>query len=283
MSGNETCRKCGCLLTEGAKFCRVCGTEVVAQPEEGRGNSGAGAAGLAAGIMGLLVLGLAAQEIVGVLAVRLFSCLLEMLGLILGIAGLRAANRSGPRRRGRGLAIGAICVSWLGIAILVLLWEPWMLPLNGRMEAAHRSEFQCAMNVKQLSMAVEVYKADWDERMPLAGNWSDALETYLEKPEVFVCPEAREARSGYAYNLGVAGINTAGIDLPSQARVVVIFESGLGWNGAGGVEALVATPRHRGFDEFGMLDGHIETLARGQAESGLIWQPTLREVPAPGR
>jgi hypothetical protein len=154
---------------------------------------------------------------------------------------------------------------------------------NGRMEAAHRSEFQCAMNVKQLSMAVECYERDWDGRMPLAGNWSDALYPYILKPEVFVCPKAPNERSGYAYNLGVAGMNTAGIDLPSQARVVVIFESGLGWNGAGGVEALVATPRHRGFDEFGMLDGHIETLARGQAESGLIWQPTLGEVPPPAR
>ena len=116
-----------------------------------------------------------------------------------------------------------------------------------------------------------MYAGDYDA-LPPAATWSDRLRHYVN-PDVFICPEAPNLRSGYALNRALAGMSVAEfLKLPRLDRTVLIYESDLGWNGAGGPDTITARPRHRGQDTFAFGDGRVEFRKRDR-ESDLIWRP----------
>jgi len=116
-----------------------------------------------------------------------------------------------------------------------------------------------------------MYAGDYDA-LPPAGRWSDCLLEHVHSGS-FVCPEAPRLRSGYAFNRALAGMSAAEfLKLPRLDRTVLLYESDVGWNGAGGPEDLVRQPRHRGKDVCAFADGSGRAVERDK-ESDLIWQP----------
>ncbi|NIM07541.1 MAG: DUF1559 domain-containing protein, partial [Armatimonadetes bacterium] len=134
-----------------------------------------------------------------------------------------------------------------------------MLPVFGKARERAR-QTTCLSNMKQLSAAVMMYAANWDERMPAADNWSDAILPYVHNEGVFKCPKAPDLKCGYAFNEALSGAST--LRISESNWTVLLFESELGWNGSGGVEALPTEPRHAGFDNFAFADGHVMAIRR---------------------
>ncbi len=98
----------------------------------------------------------------------------------------------------------------------------------------------CLYRMRVLSLVVQTYTMDWDERLPLATNWCAAIEPYAHRhppvpddrlpalklldsevaqligaaggPEaLFQCPSRRSARCSFGYNSALAGTHTADI------------------------------------------------------------------------
>jgi len=207
-----------------------------------------------------------ASLVVGILAL---GGLLAIPGLILGIVALVKVNRSQGRLWGRGLAWAGIGLSSLGLLASLFL-AAVLFPVFVRAREAAKTA-TCLSNVKQLSLAVIMYAQDHDDKLPPADTWCDSLRPYVKDARIFVCPNARQLKSGYAYNRALSGRPFAEVAEPQ--RTVLLYESDLGWNGAGGPETL-ASPRRHFFvgNVFGFVDGHVKRVAV-EEQSQLLWQP----------
>ncbi len=126
----------------------------------------------------------------------------------------------------------------------------------------------CLSNVNNISLALQMYVDDNDDRFPPASDWSDRLSEYVRNRDVYRCDKADGLECGFAYNAFLSGASLADIADPSQ--VVVIFESERGWNAAGGPELLPDEPRHLGGDNYGFADASGKWLPRKKLPDG-IW------------
>lgn len=170
------------------------------------------------------------------------------------------------------------------------------------MEVSEGSD--CINNMKHLALGLIMYSNDWDEMLPPADRWSEAISPYIKSTSLYVCPQAPQLRCGYALNRVIAGKRedmtsgnpkaaprpglgdtlrgALGNETPSKAavgavepaQVVMLFESDRGWNGSGGPEALPKVPRHNGGDFYAFWDGHCKWVRRGH-ETTLEWSPKV--------
>ena len=72
--------------------------------------------------------------------------------------------------------------------------------IQGR-ENARRSS--CQSNMKQQMLGIIQYSQDYDEKLPPARSWIDAVQPYVKSEQVFICPslQATGAKgNGYAFN-----------------------------------------------------------------------------------
>ncbi|HUT73747.1 MAG TPA: DUF4190 domain-containing protein [Armatimonadota bacterium] len=258
------CPVCGYQLLPSERVCPKC---------RGRGAS-PGAPASPPRTSGLAV----ASLVVGILA--LCGGLLALPGLILGIVALRQVNRSQGRLSGQGLAIAGVALSGVGIVVTVAILAfvlPTLYPVFLRARGAATTA-SCLSQAKQVSLGALMYARDHDDKLPPAETWSDSLMPYVRDASTFVCPEAPNLRSGYAYNRDLSNLTLG--DIGDPPRTVLIFESSLGWNGAGGAEALLSPPRHDGRNVVSFADGSVR-LVRALEQAQLLWQPTAGSPPAP--
>ncbi|MCX6377106.1 MAG: DUF4190 domain-containing protein, partial [Armatimonadetes bacterium] len=189
-------------------------------------------------------------------------------GLILGIIALVQIGRNPQRLKGRGLALAGTIVSAVMIlpAIIGML-AAIMFPAFARAKDA-AMQTSCLNNVKQLSVAVQMYEQDWDNSYPLAGNWNEAIGKYLsphaaqgatyKRGNVWVCQAAKSKEPSYALNGMLAGVSEK--DVSFTAETVGIYESLPGRNQAGGAALLPSPPRHSRGNSVGFADGHVKRV-----------------------
>jgi len=138
----------------------------------------------------------------------------------------------------------------------------------------------CLSNVKNISLAFQMYLADHGDIFPPTAGWCDRLDEYVRNRDVFRCPQGEGLVGEYAYNDSLAGVSLA--DIADPAETVVVFESDWGWNAAGGPELLPDVPRHfrdgTGGDNYGFADGHAEWLKRKQNPDGTYAKEPEAEV-----
>jgi hypothetical protein len=184
-------------------------------------------------------------------------------GLFLGLIASIWILAGRKRRAGLDLAVLSVLVSAFGLLIVA--------PVTYSAEiSTHQAE--CRSNLEQVGLALQMYARDY-HALPPADRWSDSLLPYTHSRDIFVCPEAPRQRSAYAFNRAFAGMSAGKfLKLPQLAGTVLLYESDLGWNGAGGPETITARPRHRGQDTFAFADGQVRFRKRGQ-QSDLIWRP----------
>ena len=112
----------------------------------------------------------------------------------------------------------------------------------------------CLSNVKNLSLAMQMYLEDYDGRFPEADGWVEALAEYVGDESVLKCPEDdSEARCSYGMNAALSGRTLGEIEAP-EATVVFYETASPGDNPVGGAEDVVDPPRHPNGNSYGFAD-----------------------------
>jgi len=168
----------------------------------------------------------------------------------LSILALIMCRRTLTPPRARRHAVLALYLGVLGLLVALVCPLPLGLLLARAFDARLET---CLSNLTRLAQSIQLYCADNDGRVPLARDWSQALQPYLAAPSPLTCPEVGTA-SSYALNSRLAGVSLGALSRPGET--VLVFESDVGINAAGTQSILVPIPRHLGRDTFGFADGH---------------------------
>jgi hypothetical protein len=174
-----------------------------------------------------------------------------------------------------GMAIGLASIKFLpDLERKKRRWEPFVMigffwiaaliitpVLASARHAATKSS--CLSNAKETAVALLVYGADFDERLPIASNWQTATERYRRGDAVNLkCPEGKTDYS-YAMNQAASARKLEGFMDPE--KTVLIFEcDAYEANPSGGKEWFV--PRHGGLGVVAMVDGRAKLANRDDVE-----------------
>lgn len=126
----------------------------------------------------------------------------------------------------------------------------------------------CLLNLKQLALGHIMYASDYDERFPIAGQWSDLIYPYTKKMEILKCSDAKTPES-YAMNDAVSSFSTEKLSSPDQT--VLLFEADAYLtNASGGREWFVR--RHNDTGSVAYTDGHVKRINAFSTPT-LNWRP----------
>ncbi len=172
-------------------------------------------------------------------------------------------------------------ISGIGVVVIPIL-AAIALPVLTQARA-RAQQTACLSNVRQLSVAMEMYLDDYEDRFPQATNWNDVLQPYTRQllaskggNKVWVCRSAKSEEPCYAMNSRLDGVRMRDVRWP--ADTVSIFESVPGKNRAGSKELLPSPPRHLGSHTVGYADGHVRFVSDPVTES-LNWDPFATAIP----
>lgn len=149
----------------------------------------------------------------------------SVVGLILGISGLKQVKERPYEYKGSGFAVGGIVVSSISLLVVLLMVPAAILfPVFARSrEAARKSK--CLNNLKQLSQALRLYSDDYDSVLPSSGvtgissldfcsrasisgsyppnsavrqTWPQLLYDNMKDPDIIMCPSDKTwQQAGY--------------------------------------------------------------------------------------
>ena len=86
-----------------------------------------------------------------------------------------------------------------------------LFPVFGRAKEKAQAT-ACLSNVRQLGMAVLMYAADHEERLPEADSWKDAIAEYVGDNEaLFTCPVTGQR---YIFNEALSDVDMKDLDNP---------------------------------------------------------------------
>jgi prepilin-type processing-associated H-X9-DG protein len=127
---------------------------------------------------------------------------------------------------------------------------------------------QCLSNVKQLTLAFEMYASDYDERLPPATAWQNELFPYVKNERVWECPSRKEQMPAFSYNALLHCRPLSDIRFPEEQPLV--FESDMGRRNASDPGVTFVTP-HGKRGHLGYVDGHVKAVpVLPAADAGLI-------------
>lgn len=132
----------------------------------------------------------------------------------------------------------------------------------------HRSSPRslCTSHVKQLTMALQMYAVDHEDRLPPAFAWHDAISPYVKSSVIWACPSRKEQKPAYSFN---ALLHLGKLSPTVSPDVPMVFESMIGrWN-ASDLGASFVTP-HRGGGVVGYTDGHVKVERKMPAPDGSL-------------
>ncbi len=129
----------------------------------------------------------------------------------------------------------------------------------------------CQSNLKQIALGIAQYSQDYDEKLPLARNWTDELFPYLKNEKIFDCPViAKGQRYGYAYN---SKLSNKGAGLLSQTALTVsLYETTVLKRNAFGMGENQAF-RHLDGANFAFADGHVKWFAKTSKMPSFLLNP----------
>ena len=157
------------------------------------------------------------------------------------------------------LTIGG-CISLALAIVLVPVF------LEAKEKARQKS---CLTNVKSISAALQMYAADYDDRLPPGPNWMTATNMYFGGKSddrslingVFHCPSSPSS-FGYAFNTTASVAERKSVR--NSARLPLIFDSAPGTRNASDTLTSLPKPgRHRKGNIIGYADGHARWVKDG--------------------
>ncbi len=181
-----------------------------------------------------------------------FCLLLSILGFALGALAIRMSpsGRGGLRgRQGTALA--------MSFAVLASIFT---LPMRGANKSPRKAI--CLSNVKQMSLALQMYAEENDDVLPSTTLWCDQITGYIKHQNAFLCPDSWGTPCSYAYNSILSEVRLLSVSDP--VSTIAIFESNKDWNASGGWELLPKEPRHLGGDNYALADGSAKWIRRSE-------------------
>lgn len=137
----------------------------------------------------------------------------------------------------------------------------------------------CQSRIKQICLAIKQYTQDYDQRLPRAQNWQDAVRPYLRGDELFHCPEVKQDDNvGYAFNSKGSG-KLESVFKDESVTVAVYETSDLRRNafGMGERTAYRHTLEGKLGANYAFQDGHVKWLPQS-AKPSFRLQPTVHEL-----
>jgi len=132
---------------------------------------------------------------------------------------------------------------------------------------------KCLSNMKQLCMSAHMYAGDNGDMLPTE-QWQDQLAPYVKNRAIYRCPAAPGKQIGYVINEAVIGAALQDIKRPGQT--VLFFESDPAHDlPFGGLDAVIAEPRHEGRIVVGFVDGHAQLMTPEELQQ-LLAQDTFQ-------
>ena len=180
-----------------------------------------------------------ASLVLGILGI---VCILPILGailaIILGLLALTQIGKSSGTIKGQGQAIAGIVLGGIGLVMIPVMSLALLLPaLNAAREKARVAV--CMNNLKQIGMAISLYSAEHDSRIPKEFNDLRPYAANLDK--LLICPGAKNTGSpSYRILLGGQKWDDQGI-WKEIAVTELATDHRLGykvWYGDGNVEFL---------------------------------------------
>src|SRR5207302_231663 len=105
----------------------------------------------------------------------LLLALITVIGFLLGgftLLAMRAARRPIP---GAGIARAVTVAALIFLFGWVLM--PVAIPLRGSPRTV------CLSNLKQISLAVQMYAEDWNDRIPPVARWNPVTQPYIKNDQ----------------------------------------------------------------------------------------------------
>jgi len=150
----------------------------------------------------------------------------------------------------------------------------------------------CISHLKQLGLATKMYAQDWDNHLPPASSWCDALADYVQSEAVFDCEfsvinhrylvssvvHKHRGKWGYAFSRYMDGKDIIAIDNPERSLLIFDYSNGSLWdmeypkNNSIAYEPLCW--RHQRGLNFLFADGHVVWLRWNDKR---LWSP--KEAP----
>ncbi len=166
----------------------------------------------------------------------------------------------------RRCTIGNLLVIVVIVASLTAILYP--KPNRNEYRPPHDS---CSSHLKQLCLGIDIYSRDYDQKLPPAAKWCDAVRPYVKyEQKVFHCNQAPQKGSllsilglakdspscNYSYLNKLNQVSMGKIRNP--AGTPILFDSNGGWNSTLPVTGAVS--RHSGGYNCGFVDGHVKWL-----------------------
>ncbi len=147
-----------------------------------------------------------------------------------------------------GVVAGAAFMLLAAVAIVAAI----VFPVFGR--ARERAQgAACLNNVRQLTMALQMYATEHGEKLPNAESWEEDISEYLFNEEILTC---RTTGKHYSFNRKLSGVDLRDIRKPAEVPLL--------WEPALDAEGLVGP--HMGQFNVGYVDGHarmVDALPNG--------------------
>jgi len=132
----------------------------------------------------------------------------------------------------------------------------------------------CQSNEKQMMLGVIQYIQDYDERMPPARKWIDALQPYTRSEQIFQCPALNSKGNGYAFNSKLSQVSLANV-LSSSSTINIYETSNLGRNVFAPFNGRAYRHQRDGKDgmNIAFADGHVKWFAQGAKADEVTIEP----------
>lgn len=143
-------------------------------------------------------------------------------------------------------------------ASLIVSAATALLPLQH--QAAVDKRTVCLTNLKMTATSIAIYEADYDDYMPRAKKWMDAILPYTKNEKSYHCPSVASTAYGYALNSSLAGKNAEKIASPA-AEALVFDSTKLERSAVSTLKTLPKPGRHEGKDNVAYADTHAKSIA----------------------
>lgn len=179
-------------------------------------------------------------------------------GPVLAVLGICAARQVFRQHvGGRRLAVAGLVLSLAAVACLVALF----CHVFAR---AYRKAGQtdCKCNLEQLTLAMQLYSADYDEHLPPAHRWPETLFPYVRNEDIFRCRGDWWRRGHGSDGLPTSYTMAEALDGADHGSIQHREQIGLLFDGTkvcGSHQA--AAFRHLHGLNVGYVDGHVRWVA----------------------
>ncbi len=138
-----------------------------------------------------------------------------IIALIVSIIAMTQADRENSPGS-KGMAITGLVTSIIGCVISPVLFLGAIMFLRFSQAPMKAQQAACLSNIKQIGLAMRLYTDDYDDKMPMTGNWRTSLGQYVKSDGVFACISAKARDYSYAMNSALNGSKISTLRDPSN-------------------------------------------------------------------